>query len=295
MNLLGDLALFTQGGPSEPGYDIIVYPGQSNTTSQGVGVFTDSDPSFDGSCFQVGRFFPNRMQIIPMSDPLQPINPLHWWSRLPTCRPYGVTFAREYAKRYLATGRSVGLVPAAKTGTSILQWMEIIASPVPLYDNMADEINLFLSQPGVNRIVAWVENQGESDVLIANDPDDPRHVYMDSADTYLARKLDFIDRARSDFGIFPMLFGLFSDDWLPCDPMKLAFEDAIRSAAASRPLCAATRTRGVQSNTAVDPAEAPNHFSNAGQEDMAQRHFAAFNDLLARNRLTDTLLNLDGG
>lgn len=227
------------------------------------------------------------MQIIPMADLLQPINPLQWWSRVSTCRSFGVTFAREYAKRWLAPGRSVGIVPAARDGTSILQLLELASSPVPLYANMADEINLLLSQPVENRIVAWVGNLGEPDVLIANDPDDPRHDLMDSAETYLARKLDLIDRVRSDFGIFPMVFGLFSDDWLPGDPMKLGIEDAIRSAAASRPLCIATETAGIQSNTAVDPAQMPNHFSNAGQEDMAQRHFASFNNLLAPYSLID--------
>ncbi|HEY1709586.1 MAG TPA: sialate O-acetylesterase [Rhizomicrobium sp.] len=258
------------------GPDIIIYPGQSNTSGEGMGSFTDSDPSHDQSIFMVGRAPGEDMTIVPAR------NPLAFWNYSNPLHNYGMTFARLYAATLLQPGRSVLLCPVAKGGTSILEWLGLIPSTKPLYADMAARIGLGLSLSGA-RIVVWVENHGETDALIASDPIDPNHALMPAAAAYQACKLDYIDKVRADFGVFPMVFGMFSPEWVG-NPASIRgkFETAIQTVCTLRPMCAWTDTTGMESNRDVDPTQAPNHFSAAAQEVMAARHFATYSALLAQ-------------
>lgn len=265
--------------PLNSGADIILYTGQSNDVGWGIGDFTDSDNSLDGRCFQIGRFFGANMTVIPMVSDTDVVNPLHFWE-YDKGRGFGLTFARLYAANILEPGRAVILIPAAHGLTSILQWLGLIAGTgEPLYSDMAARINLALATPG-SRIVAWIENQGETDANIAAIPSDPNHALMPNAATYKARKLDLIDKVRAEFGTFPMIFGLFCDAWVGTNAGRLAFEQAIRDAASERQMCAVTETSGLQSNHDVDPTQFTGHFSAAAQEELAPRHFATYCNLL---------------
>ena len=259
------------------GADVIIYPGQSNTVGYGIGSYTDSDPSNDSRIFQVGRFFGTNMTIIPMANPSNTLNPLHFWE-YNEGRGYGVTFARLYAARF--PSRPVIIVPAAHGQTSVLQWDgEWPPGGPPLYADMAARIRLALSIPG-SRIVGWIENQGETDANLALNTADPDHYLMPDAATYLANKLTYLDQARSDFGTFPIVLGGFSHEWMGSNATRLAFQAAVQQATTLRDLCAFTDTTGVQSNYDADPTQWSGHFSAAGQEDLAQRHFETFCSLL---------------
>jgi hypothetical protein len=258
------------------GADIIVYAGQSNSVGRGIGPFCDSDASHDGRCFQVARAPGIDKTIIPMSAPLQA------WGYDEAQHGHGVTFARLYAASLLQPGRSVIIVPAACGATSILQWLGLAeGNGYPLYGDMATRIRTALAAGGLlSRIVAWVEHQGESDIAIARDPSDPCHRLMPDALAYRARKLDLIDRVRSDFGMFPMLFGTYSDAWLPGDAIKLSFTDALIDACDARLFCVPVSASGVEANSQVETGQNPVHFSAVGQEELARRHFAAYCQML---------------
>jgi hypothetical protein len=206
-----------------------------------------------------------------MADPSSTRNPLQFWE-YNEGRGYGVTFARLYAAQF--PSRPIVLIPAAHGQTSILQWNGKMAGP-PLYDDMAARIGLALSIPG-SRITGWIENQGETDANLALDTSNPNHYLMPDAATYLTEKLYLIDRVRADFGTFPMVFGGFSHEWMGTNTTRLAFEAAVKQAASERDLCAFTDTTGVLSNYDADPTQWVGHFSGAGQEDMAGRHFETF-------------------
>jgi hypothetical protein len=255
------------------GPDIIIYPGQSNTCGLGIGPFTDNDASHDNCIFQIGRTGDQNMKIIPAKEPLD------FWRN--TRHGYCMTFARLYAATLLQPGRSIIIIPAACAETTILQWLGIVPGPRTwrLYRNMSARTNLGLSQGGA-RMVAWIEQQGEADVNIASTPSDPNYSLMPDAATYQARKLDLVDRVRKDFGIFPMVFGMMSPEWVATKPLAPAFEDAIKAVCDLRPLCAWTDTTGLGSNYDVDPTQNPIHFNAAAQEELAHRHFATYCNML---------------
>jgi hypothetical protein len=258
-----------------PGFDIIIYAGQSNEVGRGIGPWTDSDPSNDGAIFQVGRWGADDMTIVPMAAVLQ------FWSQSNTGHGHGITYARLYAAQRLEVSRQVLLVPAADGGTSILQWLGLIqGNGNDLWGDMAARIAFALGQPGNNRIVAWVEHQGETDIVIALNPSDPNHALMPDAMTYQARKLDLIDKVRSAFGTFPMTFGLFAPGWIANNPVKASFQAALAAVCAQRPLCATVDTSWLSDNHMVDPSQTAIHFSAAAQETLAVRHAAALAALL---------------
>lgn len=258
--------------PLGPGYDVFIYPGQSNTVGFGEGPFTDTDPSNDGAIFQVGRGADD-MQIIPMASPLS------FW--VPKSRSYGISLARYYAANLLEPGRKIVIVPTALGDTSVLQWLGEASAPHPLYPDMAARINLCLGLPGgTNRIVGWFEHQGEEDILIAQNPSDPLHAQMPDADTYYAKKCQYIAKVRDDFGEFPMQFGLYSQSWNNGDGVKQEFENALTAVAKLHPYCRTISTLEVPDNNSLIPPQGAIHFTAEGQEMLAARHYNALVELL---------------
>ncbi len=253
-------------GPA-PGWDILVYPGQSNTVGHGSGSYVDTNPSMDNKIFQVGRASPNNLLAIPAVQPLQ-----FWNNATSTLIGYGLSLARYYTFNYLAPTRSLIIVPAAHDTTSVMDWLGVGASDI-LYPDMATRINYCLGLRGeVNRIVGWFEQQGETDVVIAETPSDPRHNLMPDADAYVPYKEQLIDRFRGDFGsTIPMFFGGFADTFIANHAQAASFETAIGTAAAARTACYTVDTTGLPSSVGDSV-----HFSAAGQQTLAQRHFAAY-------------------
>jgi hypothetical protein len=249
---------------SDPGFDILLYPGQSNTVGIGTGAYIDPSSSVnDYRIWQVGLFAPNNKILIPMAQPLN--FPGNAGS---VTIGYGISLARYYAARYLKRDRQLVIVPAAKSGTSILQWLNVISST--LYADMAASISVCQNLTGTNRIVGWFECQGEADINTANDDMDPDHALMPDAATYLTRKLQYIDLVRADYGAaFPMFFGLFTDGLLLGNrPLVLEFEQAIQDAADQRSLCYTVSGAGLDYVSL--------HYSAQGQQDLAVRLFDAY-------------------
>jgi hypothetical protein len=250
------------------GNDIIINAGQSNSSGAGLGDFEDSDTSLDGRIFQIGR----DLTLKPATRLLE------YWKWAPAGTSYDLTLARLYAGKFLTKGRNLIVVPAAVGGSSILDWLGKVAGR-PYYENMKKRTEVALAQPGKNKIVLWVEHQGEADVGIIDNPNDPRHPLMASGEDFYREKLALIDRVRADFGTFPMVFGLFSRGTSKRAGGQQVLE-AIQRVCKDRPLCGTTKAIDLQLNADLGIKNRAGHFSSAAQETLAHRHFAEFQRLI---------------
>jgi hypothetical protein len=151
-------------------------------------------------------------------------------------RTYGTTtnglrgFAYPFALRYafaLPANRKVLIIPAAKGGTSILEWDNVINafgsatatssdvySGAPdstiLYDDMVSRVRAVLAQNPKNRVVAFLWHQGGADMNALYSIDSPLHPFMSSEATYRSKLQRFHDRVRNEFadqGCFPIILG----------------------------------------------------------------------------------------
>jgi hypothetical protein len=224
--------------------------------------------------FQLGHS-PGPLAIIPAAPKLL------FWNNEGSRRGLGLTLARLYAKHRLETNRLVLIVPAAMGETSILQWLGMIeGNGTSLHPDMKARVEYALSLPGNHRVLGWFEMQGESDIHAVRKYHSPNHALMPDDATYEARKLDLIDRVRTDFGTFPMLFGGYSDGWLARSPVKRRVWKALINAAAARDLCMTVSCSGLSDNSSIDPKARPVHYSAQAQEVLAHRFFAAYRAIL---------------
>jgi hypothetical protein len=138
----------------ESPYDIILIAGQSNT-HQGIGYdpFLDSP---DERIKQLGRAASHNMHVIPGSEPLE-----HWTSQDGEIG-FGLTFAKEYADKYLVDGRKVLIIPCGRgqTGFAAHDWNRGDA----MYTDAVNRTAHALSLNKDNKLVAILWHQGENDI-----------------------------------------------------------------------------------------------------------------------------------
>jgi hypothetical protein len=208
------------------------------------------------------------------------VQPLDFWDESPLSHSYALSLARYYAKNILTHGRNVLIVPAAHSGSSILEWLGLEVNGLPLYSDMIARTQVGLNVAG-SVIVGWWEHQGEGDMFRA---DQGTGGLIPDAAAYQTYKLQFIDQVRGDLGTFPMFFGLFTDPYLFGSATKADFEDKIRAISGLRTQCAAVETAGVHAND--ENGQDPIHFSHPGQEELARRHYRAYCEMVGFPVLT---------
>ncbi len=279
-------------------YDIIIVAGQSNAVGFGNGAYTEA-PRFlaatnTAKVFQVGRFFRHDMRIIPVTH-----EPLEFWGMdltfsSTTLDHHGASY--PFALRLAATettGRKVLIIPAAKAGTSILEWDNVInnfgSSTGPdstvLYDDMIARTKFALAQNSQNRVVAVIWRQGEADVNALYIAANPYHKFMTSSSTYQSKLMALRTRLRNDLlsqGCVPFLFGEMTKQWVPSVSKyqvmsgleaKSAITNAIKYVA-STDSCN-TSVFVPSTNTTVN-SKGPIHFDAPGQFEMAKRFWSAY-------------------
>lgn len=253
-------------------YDVIVVAGQSNAVGSGMGAFTD-DRSRDGLILQLGRFADDK-KIIQATDGLQ-----HWdYPFNQTYGGLGMSFAREYAKS-LNSNRRVLLIPAAKGGSSILQW----GTDQTYYADMKNRVNYILSLNPQNRIVAFLWHQGETDILnVAN-----RNANLSTTAAYTTRLQTLIKSVRGDFaasGSFPILAGGYVPGWnkegtVNVAPLKYEFEAAVYNLLNANPpayfVSSAQLTSNYESGASAEIIQNI-HFSGSSQILFGKRYFQIF-------------------
>src|SRR5262249_39798574 len=152
----------------------------------------------------IGRIGTSNFQIVPAN------RALHFWDvASESWKPVGIghSFIREYAKT-LSPGRKVLVVPAARGGSSILEWEARGA----LYYDMNQRIQRALQTNPESRVVAILWHQSESDILSTVDP----NVYAEKLKTVFSQ-------LRSDVpGSFPILVGEPVPSWLAGNLSKKA-------------------------------------------------------------------------
>lgn len=160
------------------GYDIIVIAGQSNAVGAGkwpggiVGIdpLKADVPELDERIFQVNRYEP-QLSLVSGSETLQHIG----FRDNKDAVGFGMSFARRYVAG-LNKSRKVILIPAARGGVSIDEWLggEVI-DPVTnqninLLESLRERLSFALSQKSVdgkplaNKFVALLWQHGEADI-----------------------------------------------------------------------------------------------------------------------------------
>jgi hypothetical protein len=253
------------------GYDIVIIAGQSNATDRGDGAFTPSFPGQDARIRQIGRFGDDDMQVVAVGRLHDGIvwGGLQHWTDKPKryFMGFALPFARIYARRQLAPNRTVLIVPAAKGGTSIRSWLGESGQPsLDIYPDMLARVQRAKSQPGRNRIVAFLWHQGEADLMAGMAPK-----------TYREKRIEFFSRVRSDIpGAYPILTAKFTAAWLAGDPLKRAFERAIGAATEQDGLGRVVSRAGLLSNGEVLGNDDIIHFSAQANQTLGSRLFSAW-------------------
>jgi len=142
--------------PLEPElpYDIFLIAGQSNT-HLGYGLDTLLDKA-DPRIKQVGRLGDHNLRVIAAQEPLE------HWTAVANSIGFGLSFAKEYFKKYQKEGRRVLLIPCGRgsTGLSAGHWNK----GNELYNDAVDRTRYALSLNKENKLVAILWHQGESDI-----------------------------------------------------------------------------------------------------------------------------------
>lgn len=279
---------FTYARKAVSGYDIVVVAGQSNASGKGVGPFDRLNPALlADNVVQIGRYGASNLQIVPVGywkagtlyDGLQ------FWTGAEddTEMGFALSFAQNYVKNgQLGDGRQLLIVPAAHGGTSILRWLErddrheMPGDRETLYDDMIDRVNFVKSLPGDSRVVAFLWQQGENDVL-RTEKGDPQM----SATIYQADLAEFFARVRTDMAAspqFPILAGLMVPHWLADDgtgfAIKHEIEAGIGKVTKAEGFAATVPSKRLTSNAQIGhPRGGDLHFNAQSQMELGLRYF----------------------
>lgn len=163
------------------GYDVIVVAGQSNAVGAGrspVGEmwrdkYKEEAPELDARILQVNRYEPV-LSLVEATDTLQHFGYKDSKNNI----GFGMAFARRYAAG-MNSNRKIILVPAARGGTSIGEWLgeEDVIDPVTgkkvdllasLHERLIFALNQTKpnGQPLENKFVALLWQHGEADIRL---------------------------------------------------------------------------------------------------------------------------------
>jgi hypothetical protein len=281
------LEKLSQTIPQAPGYEIIVVAGQSNAVGKGKGpwaeppelVAMEETTSQCQKICQLGRRGARNNQIVPAVDPLD------HWNPHPGEKGFALSFAKRLALQ-LPANRKILIVPVAKGGSSILYWDKIL-SPFPntakeadstlLFDDMSARIDRALAIPGKNRIVAFLWQQGETDIGIAARNNHPLNYFMRDSQVYYGKLTGLHRNVRARFPqwtCYPFLMGEPVPTWGPA--IKSSFIDAIHDVAAHEPCSDFVSSEGLESNQDAAINDDEFHLSAQSQLDLAERYFEIF-------------------
>jgi hypothetical protein len=287
-----------------PGYDIIVVAGQSNAVGVGLGPFADplENESIDGKIMQIGRSGPDDMRLIPVGNVVNGVKfdgLQHWGAHHgATANGFALSFARHYVHDELAPSRSVVIIPAARGGTSILEWLgegapnHKASPPLPLYSDMIARVRAALALPGENRVVAFLWHQGEADANLSSIPSAQSATGM-TPRVYEEDLAGLIKKIRKDIpGAYPIVMGMLTPDWIPRGPngagIKAQIEQAIRNVAAQEGMAGVASSDGLLSNYAAGASPSPVqkvHFSAAAAVELGRRYYETWKHIKDSQRL----------
>ena len=230
-------------GVKPDGFDIIVVAGQSNAVGSGVvsgNGYRNINTNRDHRIFQLGRWGNHDQAILSGSRRRLEHVPHHGQSNVNLSKKgFGIPFARLYAINNLCRNRRVLIIPVAKGSTSMMTWDSEIDLFKPirkngtdyplldshfLFNDMKSRINYALQQNSGNRLVAFLWQQGEADILTMAGSQSWQLQHLSTNQSYNVPEHRSLFRTkfanmkkelRAHFGFkFVFLAGLVSEDWV---------------------------------------------------------------------------------
>ncbi len=306
------------------GYDIVVLGGQSNGVGRGLeGQWSYPYPEAAMQVFQVVRTYTagnpitNRPITAAQFAIAQAVEPLDNDTTItlvenPNRIGAAYAFSQYVAAHEPDQTRCVLIVPAARSGTSVLEWNLItrqFAGDLSFfYLDMINRTKLALAALPNSKVVAFLWQQGEQDAETIASTDTPAPLreagLMPNVATFQTTLTGVMAQFRHDLGCgFPILMGSMSDSYLTnystdsgieafALATKAAVSTAIQTVAANEPCGqgAYVSGAGLLTNTQEKVINGPHykavdltHYSAAAQagsgpntDSMAYRYFTAW-------------------
>ena len=306
-------------------YGIVIVAGQSNAVGRGLyGVWSYPRPSAAARVFQVVRTYtagqPDtaasitaaQFSLVQATEPLDNDTTITKVQN-PNRIGFAYAFSQYVASDQAAAHECVVIVPAARSGTSVLAWNLITRQYAGdlsfFYRDMIDRTKLALAKLPNSHVTAFLWQQGEEDTATIGSVGSAAPLrlaaLMPDVATYHLQLAGVMAQMRQDLGCgFPLLMGRMADSYLTgffTDPIeeaaaevaKTGVTNAIRSVAAAEP-CGDGHfidSAGLLTNSqeASAPANALSHdythFSAAAQvgngpgtDSLSFRYFKAWQD-----------------
>lgn len=264
-------------------WHVFVSLGQSNTTSVGVGPYSDQYAAthIDARIKQLGRYGENNLRIIPIGNAINGAvyDGLQHWKWTPGKIGYGYTipFARRYiVNGWLPQGCRVLIVPAGRGGTSVLEWLgELIVRPESalLYSDMVGRLRYALSLPNA-QLSAINISLGESDVKLSLDG-----LYGMTPAVHRDKFQELILKLKADLPPAPIFATQFVPSWYSGDPIKAEIEANIRDVVEAHG-GKIVHTTNLNSNAAYSGVQNDPHFSGSSMVILGNRHYNAWANIL---------------
>jgi hypothetical protein len=299
----------------------VVLAGQSNATGRGLyGRWAYPSPHYASRVFQVTRSYingkpnlyhfitPAEFQIATAVEPLDNDDEIARVEN-PTRIGFAYAFSQLLAAHATDAARCVVIVPAARGGTSVLDWNliphQFVGDLTFFYLDMIHRTRLALSLLPNSRVAAFLWQQGEedSDILASLDTPTPSRLdeLMPNAATYQADLASVMAQMRHDLGCgFPLLMGQMAPSFISdysTDPTFQAYAEAAKAAvtaaiqqvAATEP-CAQGQfvssdgllTNGQEPDAPPLPHPDVTHFSATSQIALAVRYYAAYSTVTGK-------------
>ncbi len=249
------------------GYDIVIVAGQSNAVGRGLeGVWSYPHPAMAARVFQVVRTYaagePDTADYISAAQfsVAQATEPLDNDTLItdvqnPTRIGFAYAFSQYVAFSQASHDQCVVIVPAARSGTSVLAWNLVTRQYAGdlsfFYLDMINRTKLALARFPGSHVTAFLWQQGEDDAATIGSVGSAAPLrlasLMPDVATFQTQLTGVMTQLRSDLGCgFPLLMGRMADSYLTgffTDPVEEANAEvakagvtaAIQSVAAAEP------------------------------------------------------------
>ncbi len=234
------------------GYDIVVLAGQSNAVGRGLTGAWSLTPaqiaaeprvfqtvrSFDGNSEPIWTYLTSStFQIAQAREPL--MNDSNF-AAVANRIGFAYSFALLLASQQADTTRCVLIVPAARSGTSVLEWnlisRQFAGDLAFFYLDMISRVKLALSLLPNSRVAAFLWLQGEMDSLTISSIDTPNPLrevsLMPNVATFASQLQTVMAQMRTDLGCVPAMLGNLSPSFISdfsTDPSIEANAETVKS------------------------------------------------------------------
>ena len=179
---------------------------------------------------------------------------------------FSLTFALEYAKKYLQKNRKVLIIRSAVGGTAFSDGCWGVGAQ--LYNKSLEMTNYALDLNENNRVVAFLWHQGESDFCHKN-----------PIEKFEMQLKEMLLDMRGHYGEIPVIAGDFVQDWKEKNPQTEEYTQAIKRAIKEVGNASFVESNNLLSNAQKLGDNDDIHFCRQALVELGERYFKAFEDL----------------